>query len=197
MSGALVSFRRLQRQDFPLLISWLVEPLVARWWNHDTSPAAVERDFGASVDGRDSTSMFIASVADRPFGLIQRYAIDAYPEYVEELSSVCTLPPHALSIDYLIGPADMRGKGFGTTMIAAFLVSSWVSCPEADDVVVPVSVGNRASWRSLERVGFCRYAEGHLEPDNPVDPPDHYVYRLERAQSSLATSADGWDQSSA
>ena len=175
-----MTFRALERQDFSLLAGWLAEPLVARWWNHDTSPEAVERDFGPSVDGRDVTELFLAGVADRPFGLIQRYPIAAYPEYLEELSSVCTVPPRALSVDYLIGDPRARGQGLGATMITAFVTRSWVSCPQADDVIVPVSTGNLASWRALERAGFRRIAEGHLERDNPCDPRDHYVYRIER-----------------
>ena len=46
------AFRALDRGDFALLRGWLAQSHVARWWNHDTSPAAVEADFGAAVDGR-------------------------------------------------------------------------------------------------------------------------------------------------
>lgn len=173
-------FRPLRRRDFPLLASWLAEPLVARWWNHETSPEAVERDFGPSVDGLDATEMFLACASDRPFALIQRYVISAYPDYVEELSSVCPVPSGALSVDYLIGDQQMRGRGLGAAMIAALVADSWAGCPQAHDVIVPVSAGNVASWRALEGAGFHRIAEGHLEPDNPCDPRDHYIYRIER-----------------
>ena len=61
-----------------------------------------------------------------------------------------------------------------------FVAQSWDAYPAARDVVVPVAAGNHASWRALERVGFVRIAEGPLEPDNPIDPPDHVVYRLAR-----------------
>ena len=33
-----VELRPLQRADFPLLARWLAEPLVARWWAHETTP---------------------------------------------------------------------------------------------------------------------------------------------------------------
>jgi aminoglycoside 6'-N-acetyltransferase len=32
----------------------------------------------------------------------------------------------------------------------------------------------------LERAGFERVAEGELEPDNPIDSRDHYIYRRRR-----------------
>jgi aminoglycoside 6'-N-acetyltransferase len=175
-----ITFRPLRRQDFALLARWLQEPRVARWWNHETSPEAVERDFGPSVDGRDATEMFVALLDGRPFGLIQRYPIAAYSEYVDELSSVCTVPPGALSVDYLIGEPDLRGRHLGAAMIAALVSDSWAAYPGADAVLVPVVAANVASWRALERAGFERIAEGELEPDNPVDARDHYIYALRR-----------------
>jgi aminoglycoside 6'-N-acetyltransferase len=65
-------------------------------------------------------------------------------------------------------------------MIAAFLTECWRACPQAGHVIVPVAAGNRRSWRALEKAGFRRIAEGELEPDNPVDPPDHVVYLITR-----------------
>ncbi|GAA1607828.1 hypothetical protein GCM10009789_72810 [Kribbella sancticallisti] len=43
------TFQRLTRADFPLLAGWLANPHVARWWNHETTPEALERDFGSSA----------------------------------------------------------------------------------------------------------------------------------------------------
>ena len=155
-------------------------PLVARWWNHETTPEAVERDFGPSVDGRDATELCVALLAGRPFGLIQRYPIAAYPEYLEELARVCAVPRAALSVDYLIGEPELRGRHLGASMISAFVTASWAACPDAGAIVVPVAAGNLASWRALERAGFDRIAEGQMEPDNPRDGRDHYVYAIRR-----------------
>jgi len=185
-----IAFEPLQRSHFALVARWLAEPLVARWWNHETSPAAIERDFGPSLDGHDATEVFIAAAGDRPFGLIQRYPIDAYAEDLEELSTVCAVPTGALSVDYLIGEPDLRGRGLGAIMIAAFVDQSWPLYPRSDDVIVPVSAHNRASWRALERAGFRRIAEGDLQPDNPRDSLAHYVYRLQRPRQQTPTEAE-------
>ena len=73
----MVTFRPLRRDDFAMLRDWLAEPLVARWWNHETTPEAVERDFGPSVDGRDETQLFVALDQNVPYGLIQSYPLQA------------------------------------------------------------------------------------------------------------------------
>lgn len=65
-------------------------------------------------------------------------------------------------------------------MVASFIALSWPRFPEAEEVVVPVSSANRRSWRTLETAGFRRIAAGELEPDNPRDSREHYVYRLMR-----------------
>ncbi len=169
-----LSFRPLTREDFPLVTKWLLEPEVARWWNHDVAPGALERDFGPAIDGTEPADVLIVSLGGAPFGLVQRFVIADYPEYVAELAPLIAVPPGAISVDYLIGEPDHRGRGLGAAMIAA-------SVAEARDVIVPVSAGNTASWRALERAGFVRVAEGELEPDNPAEGRDHVVYRLTAA----------------
>ncbi|MBA3477915.1 MAG: GNAT family N-acetyltransferase [Lautropia sp.] len=175
-----VHFRRLARADFPMLGAWLAAPHAKRWWNHDPSAAAVEADFGVSVDGADLAEIFIVSDGAQPFGLIQRYTFADNPDYQAELGPLLAVPPAALSIDYLIGEAAWLGRGSGTAMIRAAVAALWKDYPMAPSAIVPVVAANRASWRALERAGFRRIAQGPLAPDNPIDDPLHYVYRLDR-----------------
>ncbi len=156
------------------------EPLVKRWWNHETDPFALERDFGPSLDGTDPAEYFVALHDGAPFGLIQRYPWGPYPDYLEEIAPVLAVTPETLSIDYLIGDPGARGRGLGAAMIGTLVAASWPAYPDAPRVVVPVAAGNTASWRALERAGFSRVATGHLEPDNPIDGPEHVVYALDR-----------------
>jgi len=175
-----VELRRLAREDFPLLSRWLAEPLVARWWDDDPSLEAVERQYGPSVDGDDPTAVYLGVHEGRPIGLVQVYAFANEPESLAELAAICDVPPGALSIDYLIGEPDARGRGLGAAMIAAAVARGFADHPDAEDVLVPVVAGNVASWRALERAGATRYAEGDLAPDNPIDPRDHVVHRFGR-----------------
>lgn len=185
-----VVLRLLRREDFALLSRWLAEPLVARWWDDDSSPEAVEAQYGPSVDGTDPTAVYLAEHDGRAFGLIQVYRFDDEPESLAELSAVCPVPPGALSIDYLVGEPSARGRGLGAAMIAAAVARGFADHPDAGEVLVPVVAANVASWRALERAGATRYATGELEPDNPVDSRDHVVHRFTRPREALATAAN-------
>jgi len=178
-----IELRPLRREDFPLLSRWLAEPLVARWWDDDSSLDAVEAQYGPSVDGADPTAVYLAEHQGRAVGLIQVYGFDAEPGYAAELSTVCSVPAGALSIDYLVGEPSARGRGLGTAMIAAAVARGFADHPDAGEVLVPVAAANEASWRALERAGGTRYAVGELEPDNPVDTRDHVVHRFLRPRS--------------
>lgn len=95
--------------------------------------------------------------AGRPVGLIQRYPIAAYPEYVVEFSGVCPVPAGALSIDYLIGDPSVRGQGLGALMISDFVRQSWAGHPQAHDIIVS---GGCREHRLLASVGAGRvYAD--------------------------------------
>jgi aminoglycoside 6'-N-acetyltransferase len=175
-----ITWRRLTVDDFPLLRGWLLQPHVARWWNHETSPEAVERDFGPVARGEEPSEDLLIFEDDVPVGLVQRSRYGDYPEYLAELAPFLAVDEESLSVDYLVGDPDRRGHGLGPRIIAAVIAESWSAYPLAPAVVVPVAAANRASWRALEKAGLTRVAEGELEPDNPVDDRDHVVYRVDR-----------------
>ncbi|ACV81121.1 GNAT family N-acetyltransferase [Nakamurella multipartita] len=189
-----VTFRAVTPADFGLLATWLGRPHVARWWNHEFTAAAVDRDFGPSARGEEPNEDLLVLLSDergrdRPVGLVQRSYWHDYPEYVTEIAPIMTIPADAVTIDYLIGdPAD-TGRGLGPTIIAAVAADTWRAHPRAGSIIVPVAAGNRASWRALEKAGFVRIAEGDLPPDNPIDPPLHVVYRLDRPAPAASSGA--------
>ncbi|WP_242653909.1 GNAT family N-acetyltransferase [Klenkia soli] len=171
----------LQRADLGLLAAWLAEPLVHRWWAED--PAGVEARYGPAIDGDDPTALYLGLEDGVPFGFVQVYRFADEPGYTTELSEVCPVPAGALSIDYLVGSPDARGRGLGTALIRAAVDRGFADHPDAHDVLVPVHAENHASRRALEKAGFTQVAEGELEPDNPQDTRDHVVHRRRRATS--------------
>ena len=136
--------------------------------------------YGGCVDGTEPAEAFIGTRAGRDIALVQRFRLDAYPHYREEVAALTQIPRGTSSIDYLIGPEDAIGRGWGTQLIRTFTARLWRDDPDSASTIVPVHAENHASWRALERAGFRRVAAGHLTPDNPTDTPEHFVYRLDR-----------------
>ena len=175
----MITFRRVVPADFPLLGEWLSQPHVARWWNQEFTPA-VERDFGPTSRGEEPAEDFLAFEDGVAFAHAQRSRWVDYPEESAAIGASVDVPGDALTIDYFIGELSQISSGRGTKLIGAFVRDTWETHPAANTIIVPVSAGNIASWRVLEKVGFRRIGEAQLEPDNPIDPPLHYVYRLDR-----------------
>lgn len=140
----------------------------------------MQRDFGASVRGEEPGEDLVVSLDGRPFGLLQRSVIADYPDDLAEFAAIVDVPDGAVELDYLIGDASLRGRGLGSRLIAGAVESTWAAYPAAPAVLVAVVSANAASWRALEKAGFRRVAEGPVEPDNPIDDPLHYVYRVDR-----------------
>ncbi|MBF6331335.1 GNAT family N-acetyltransferase [Nocardia transvalensis] len=172
--------RRLTTEDFPMLGEWLAQPHVRRWWNHEFTPEAIERDFGPSARGEDPSEDLLIYADGEPVGLVQRCRLHDFPEYVAELTPLIEVPAEAMSIDYLVGDPQLVGRGLGSAMIGAVIAGTWADHPRADCVIVPVTAANRASWRALENAGLRRIAEGPLTPDNPADDGHHFIYRIDR-----------------
>lgn len=178
------TFRRVTRGDFDLVSGWLSQPDVARWWAHEWTPEAVERDFGPTVDGREPNQDWLGLLDGVPLGLVQRSLVSAYEENLLDFRVMGEVPDGAVTLDYLLG--TRRGEGLGPQMLAAMVEHTWVDHPECPAVLVSVVAANVASWRALEKVGFRRVGAGDLEPDNPRDDPRHYLMRLDRPRHGLA-----------
>lgn len=178
--GGALHWRPLVADDLPLLARWLADPVVARWWNHDSSPEGVQRDFGASVRGQEPGEDLVVSLDGRPVGLVQRSVIADYPEDLAEFGDLVEVPEGAVELDYLVGEAALRGRGLGSRIIAALVRDTWTVLPTTPAVLVAVVAGNVASWRALEKAGLRRIAEGPMSTENPADGPLHVVYRVDR-----------------
>ncbi len=185
----MITFEPLTRVDFGLLGRWLAEPHVARWWNHDSSPEGVERDFGPTADGQEPAADFLVLLDGEPVGLIQCCLIKDFDDYVDELDGVVSFGEGTATIDYLIGDVERTGNRLGTAMIRAFVDHIWATQPGTDEVLVPVNISNVGSWRALIAAGFSLEGEAELEPDVPGDDHRHQILRL--ARPDLPSPSDG------
>ena len=91
-----VTFRRLERRDLPTLARWLEAPHVHRWWHHETTPEALERDFGPVLRGEEPAEDLVAVVDGCDVGLVQRSRWHDYPDEVAEIAPFVDLPAGAV-----------------------------------------------------------------------------------------------------
>ena len=157
---------------------------------------ATEVKFGPGIDGTEANEVFVFTVDGRPAGVVQRYLIDDYPEWLEALAPALDAH-HGAGIDYFIGEPDLVGRGIGPAMIRSFVPSVFERYPSAVAVVVDVDQANRASWRALEKAGLHRIYTGDIDDEGTMTP--EFVYRLDRPgpapAADRAGSGDGPDRS--
>ena len=173
-----VGLRPLGRGDLPRLGDWLRQPHVARWWRDPSDLRSLEEKYGPCIAGEDPTEVFVAEVAGRPIGLIQRYLLDDYPEWGKALR-LGDVP--AAGIDYLIGEPQFTGRGVGATMIDRFTDLTFARYPQIRLVTADPQQDNVASCRALERAGFRIAWSGRIHSDDPSDAGPSHVYVRWRA----------------
>lgn len=175
MEEAAIGFRPLRRSDFHLVGQWLSAPHVEPWWRQAYDPASIEAAYGSAVDGKDPTELFVVLRAGRPIGLVQRYLIDDNPDWKQSLEPAA-LPEPAVGIDYLIGTAELVGRGLGPVIIDRFVDDAWRRYAGVVAAVADVQQANHRSWRALEKSGFRRVWAGVLVSKDPSNDGPAYVY---------------------
>lgn len=155
------SFQPLTRQEFPMIINWLAKPHVKKWWPEpEANLAAVEKEFGASIDGTEPTKVYLAIVEDKPIGIIQCYQLSDYPKYQKTIKL-----DNAVGVDLFIGEEAYVGKGYGTAMIKQFVEEIIRrQYPDAKYAISDPEVKNFASIRAFEKAGFIK---------GPIKPGDY------------------------
>jgi RimJ/RimL family protein N-acetyltransferase len=150
LTKASISFRPLERSDFPLLQEWLSTPHVAAWWNERLDLLGVTAKYRPRVDGTEPTHMFVIQQEVRPIGWIQWYLWSDYAEHAGQLGA----EPASAGIDLAIGELSMTGLGLGPAAIREFVRQVVFSNPEVRAVVSDPEESNLKSLRAFEKAGF-------------------------------------------
>src|SRR5436190_20770499 len=90
-----LAFRPMTRDDMGLMARWRAAPHVERWYGDDHSPAELEAEYGATIDGKEPTELFIVELDQTPVGFLQRYLLADYPQWVEILVPAGSFPTAA------------------------------------------------------------------------------------------------------
>ncbi len=170
-------FVRLTDAHLPRLHEWMNEPGVVRFWEGDdvTWPGIVAQygspqlrqtlaadypsfDYDAEESDFDwkHTEVYLAELDGEPTGWIQCYAVDDYDDH-DEVKAWLELgfDETGAGIDYLIGDPNARGKGLGSSMIAAFITDIVFGLHEHwTEVGASPQRANEASCGALFRAGL-------------------------------------------
>jgi aminoglycoside 6'-N-acetyltransferase len=133
----------MQAADLPLVQNWLAAPHVAYWWGDAAEQFAL---ISADLD-EPGMDQFIVTKDDQPFGYLQCYDPDAWPE-----NGFGDYPRGTRGIDQFIGEPDMVGCGHGSLFIRAFvdsLLAHGTPC-----VVTDPDAKNTRAIRAYEKAGF-------------------------------------------
>lgn len=142
-----VQFRSLTRDDFPLLSRWLEATHVTRWWQ---SHESVEKHYGPCLDGTDFTRLYFALAEGHPFGFLQAYRMDEYPQLANRLGI-----NHGIGIDFLIGEPAYLNMGYGSTMLRTFAEKVVPQdFPDIPGILSDPSPENLVSIQTLRSAGF-------------------------------------------
>ena len=146
-------FRPMTTADLPLVRRWLAEPHVAQWWG-DTCEQFELVSGDLEVEAMDQ---FIVATDARPFGYIQCYDPDVWPD-----NGLGDHPRGTRGIDQFIGELAMVDRGHGSAFIRVFIDGLLAS--GTPRVITDPDPANARAIRAYEKAGFRR--------DRLVDTPD-------------------------
>lgn len=162
MSTAAGEFR-LRRVRLPadlgLLTRWMNDPEVAAFWDLAGPSAVTERHLRRQLDGDGRSLPCLGLLDDTPMSYWEVYRADLDP-----LAAHYPARPHDAGLHLLLGPAASRGRGLGSTLLAALTDRVLRQRPHCERVVAEPDVRNRRSVRAFRRAGFRLAAELDL-PD--------------------------------
>ncbi len=169
-TGETVSLRPVTPADWPLLLKWLRDPDVQRWWGR---PSAVEAEIRLVLETPSALGRIIEADG-RPVGYT--HAIDA-THWGERLPDV--LPEWTWDIDIVVAEAAYRGRHVGEEALNQ-LASEVFGSTFAMALSVFVSVRNEAAVRAYERAGFKWVTVW----DDPVAGPEWLMIRERQSPGS-------------
>ena len=146
-------FRPMTTSDLPLVRRWLAEPHVVQWWGNTLEQfELVSGDLEV-----EAMEQFVVAINDCPFGYLQCYDPDVWPE-----NGLGDHPRGTRGIDQFIGEQDMVNRGHGSAFIRTFI--DRLLAAGAPRVITDPDPANGRAVRAYEKAGFRRR---HL-----VDTPD-------------------------
>ncbi len=136
-------FRPMSETDLPLVKRWLGEPHVMQWWG-DTYEQFEIVSGDLEVEAMDQ---FIVATDDRPFGYLQCYNPEVWPD------NGLGVHPNGTTwgIDQFIGELDLVDRGHGSAFIRRFIDRLFAA--GASRVITDPDPANARAIRAYENAG--------------------------------------------
>ena len=146
-----ISFRLLASEDLPLLHGWLNQPHMRHFYQ--SSPVSldeVRKKYTPRIEGREPVHSHVAWADDTPFGKIQCYLNEDYPDYANQIGV-----KDGVSLDLFIGNPAFLKRGLGKAMLAAYLNTIVPSLfPEENRFYICHEKGNTDALQCSKACGF-------------------------------------------
>lgn len=164
-------FRKLKREDFPLLFKWMNRGEVKRWYTKGTiSRARIEEKYLPCVKGNSPKLTMFAFLDEEPIGFVQAYALHHYPAYADQVGI-----PDSVGIDLFIGDAARVNQGLGSQMLRVFVEGVLPHYFQERIAVIGPEPENKRAIRAYEKAGFLFFHQ----IENPREEIHEYLMKRE------------------
>jgi RimJ/RimL family protein N-acetyltransferase len=158
-------FTSFSRADIPLMLSWLAQLHIKKWW---PMPESDEDVMDYIARSRTDVAAYIVFFDAKPIGFIQTYTPAGFiNEHGEIMHWLPALPAHTIGLDQFIGDPHYVGKGYGTLLIKAFIEYHCSLNLQTSLIIVDPDPENIPAIRCYEKVGFIAMGE-YAAPFGPV-----------------------------
>lgn len=146
-----IEFRSVVEDDYSMLLRWRSRPHVRAFYQKTPPSAdAIAAKYGPIAAGVSPTISHIASLGGAPFGCLQCYRNQDYPDWASLIGH-----DEGVSIDLFIGEATCLGRGLGRAMLAGYVREVTLRCfPEEHAAYIAHDVANLAAVACSKSVGF-------------------------------------------
>ena len=161
----------------PLLLKWLRDPEVSRWYWDDASLSDKELVAKWQGDTREDelVDRYMMQVDGVDIGEIQTNRMADFPEHEVEIGI-----PDAAGVDLFIGDAKFRHRGLGAEIIQEFINGVVFEDSQIQTVTIDPDPANTIAIRAYEKAGF-RHVKSYYSKAEGVDV---YLMRFDRGAAS-------------
>lgn len=161
-----LSFRSLEKGDYPYLLKWLMSENVRAWWDKDViwTLEAIEAKYQTYVEGykiedgrKKSIRSYIVCAAGHPIGYLQAYkALDFL-----RTDFLNFLPKPLDSLDFYLGETSFLGQGLGKKALLQYI--KFHEQMSKSSLLVILDKDNQKAIQTCKKVGFSKL-ENHSIP---------------------------------